>query len=428
MTITASVKKAMRGLAAEDKLLHEAAAVAIDSCERINFNFNGIYAYRALLTKLRSFHRRDLTRHLKRMEEYPDLRDKWLGTIIRLNAEQLHRHFGRLDDLWQRMTLTHGIVSNAAWEVLIGYPETDPGATREQTNAILMINAAVLNVMFKTNYYEDGVTTRNGYTTVDQFGEHMWELRELTPEMTDFVLERINDVDRIVALIVKERFMQPEALSYMLDGSLPMTGEEHTVLANALTMDICSSVPAASERRIADDKRGQFTPVQHANDNAQTARYALTLVAGARRAKDSDALRLHDALVPPLTDQDSSRYSYALYSLVNALREAGHHNVTDIIDERVMENVMNFNESISVDAYEQQTSLHRSSLSDDAVDHYEKVLITAAALGSEAVVNYMSDHARAMNLVVDRGFTSHTELIAAVEDILHHGVLADGLL
>lgn len=418
----------MRALAAEDKLLHEAAAVAIESCERINFAFNGIVAYRALVTKLRSFHRTDLQRQLKRMNEYPELRDKWLGTVIRLNAEQFFRHLQRVDDLWRRMTVIHGIEPDIAWDVLIGYPDADPGTTRQHTNAVLMINAAILKVMVKSHDFTDGVTVPTTYNVSDESGEHMWSLHALTPEMISFALERVEDTDEIVALVLKERLLQPEALRFKLDGSLPTTGEYYEVLANSLTISIYSSSADALTQRIAEDVQSRLTEDQHRNDTFQAVRRALMLVSEARRNKDTDALKLHAALVPSLVDEDSPLYSYSLHSLVKALRDAGHHNVMDIIDERVLENVRQLNAAFGIDMYERQSALNQGVLSDADVDCYEAVLLVTIGLGPEAVNDYLSDHVRAMNLVAERGIRSHTDLIATIEEILRHGVLSDGLL
>lgn len=428
MAITRAVKKSMRELLVEDKLLHEAATVAIDSCERIRFGFNGIYAYRAMLTKLRSFRRHDLRRHLKLMDKFPDMRDYWLSVLIRLDADQFHRHVMRCAALWDRMTVKHDITPDITFEVLIGYPDQDPGATQEQTNAILMVNAAMLLIMYKSTDFTDGVTELTNYSRVDQFGEHIWELHTVVPDVIDLALDHVNDIDHVVECIMKDRLLQPVALRYVLDGTLPTADNEATFLANALTAEICDGSVAALDRRVSADTRNILGYDQHRNDHARVVRWALTEIANASRAGDADALRLHSDLVPPLTDENSSRYCNALHRLVKALREAGYGNIMTLINSNVLDRVQGMTEALSIEAYDRDTALYRIPLSAGEIDRYEAVLITATALGSDAVSEYMSDYARVMNMVVEHGITNHTDLLATIEEILYHGVLADGLL
>lgn len=428
MAITAAVRTALRELESEDGLLHAAMSDAIQSCTMQEYEFNGIAAYRALLSKLRTYDRGDIRWHLQFMRNHHELRKYWFGTIIRLSTDQFKLHLDRLDDLWERICVP-GMDRDAAWNVLVGYPDGDPGTKRSHANSVFLINAALISAIKQreANYRRENVTVERIY-----HGPHAayWTLEELTPELAAFAMERAADADRIVRIIMDRNTWQPEGINYYLDGTLPSEGPEAVVLGNALITELCTNAEKKLELALAP---GGF--IKHM-DEAETRklvnshyRSSLGRLAAYQRSGDTEALKLNARLIPSSLGTDHGYHQKSLETTVQALRDIGHNDLENTIDFPMVNRVGSMNSALAIDEFDKESTLYSERRSIDQQMKIELALRGAAALGSPEVATYISDdYQRAMNLAVQYNVTTHLELLAVIEERLEHGALGNGVL
>lgn len=356
----------------------------------------------AMLAKLMGYDRDDIVRLMAFIDDgNPGLGDYLDYTICFLSGPQFSRFVRRVEQFFPGLIELPGMDAHEAWEMLMGYHGGDPGDTTEQTRAVLHVNAAILETLLSYRYFPlesvRNVIVESSY--VSDNNSYKWSLKELAPDLINFVKNRWVQVDEITHLIRSEYLWHSDYLALRLDGKLPdspLESEQERLRRMMLVrIDSAYIVQLQDAQWIAAARRDSRVRVEEAFDN-----------------NDLDSLRIYarhcDEFLASghLTDR-----------IIKSLRLAGHSEVAQIITPR------HFDACRAVD----EAMQNEASMSDDGSS---RVTVRALALNNiEKLNTIVRDLGSVVSVIRDHGVTEWDHIAAVraerrvVAAALHDGVL-----